>query len=90
MQFDGNADLEFGGGKTQNNEGSADTHSFAFLRLLRNQTLKNSERRPDRVEFRENSFLFLFPPRKGAKSVEGNSRFPASYLSPQATKEVRN
>ncbi len=92
MQFDGKADLGFGRGRTQNNEGCRG-HTFLCISLARRKYEGpggfGEEARPHRIQ--EILFPFFFSRQeKSAKKCEGNSRFPASRHSPQATKEVGN
>ena len=88
MQFDGKADSEFGGGKTQNNEGFSDTHFLCF---------SSAPAKPDSEEFGEEArprrisrefFSLSFPAKKRQqRSVKGTHAFPLLASVPRQRKE---
>ncbi len=63
MQFDGKADSEFGGGKTQNNEGCRGHTFLCVSSARRKQDLEDLERRPHHA----GSKKFFFPSFSPAK-----------------------
>ncbi len=89
-QFDGKADLEFGRGKTQNNEGCRG-HTFLCISSARRKYEDpgrfGEEARPPSVQ--EFSSSLSLPPRKSQqRSVRGTHAFPLLASVPRQVRSV--